>query len=75
LTAGDYDIVINTIDMGLNKDISALFSSETATSNPSQYSDARLLSLLKQHNEADNKTKIISEINSIYANDMPIIML
>ena len=75
LTAGDYDIVINTIDMGLNKDISALFSSETATSNPSQYSDARLLSLLKQYNEADNKTKIISEINSIYANDMPIIML
>ena len=75
LTAWDYDIVINTIDMWLNKDISALFSSETATSNPSQYSDGRLLSLLKQYNEADNKTKIISEINSIYANDMPIIML
>ena len=75
LTAWDYDIVINTIDMWLNKDISALFSSENATSNPSQYSDARLLSLLKQYNEADNKSKIISEINSIYANDMPIIML
>ena len=75
LTAWDYDIVINTIDMWLNKDISALFSSETATSNPSQYSDARLLSLLKQYNEADNKSKIVSEINSIYANDMPIIML
>lgn len=75
LTAWDYDIVINTIDMGLNKDISALFSSETATNNPSQYSDARLLSLLKQYNEADNKTKIIAEINSIYANDMPIVML
>lgn len=75
LTAWDYDIVINTIDMWLNKDISALFGSENATTNPSQYSDARLLSLLKQYNEADNKTKITSEINSIYANDMPIIML
>lgn len=75
LTAGDYDIVINTIDMWLNKDISALFGSELSTTNPSQYSDARLLSLLKQYNESDNKTKIISEINSIYANDMPIIML
>ena len=75
LTAWDYDIVINTIDMWLNKDISALFGSENAISNPSQYSDARLLSLLKQYNESDNKTKIISEINSIYANDMPIIML
>ena len=75
LTAWDYDIVINTIDMWLNKDISALFWSETSTKNPSQYTDARLLSLLKQYNEADNKTKIISEINSIYANDMPIVML
>lgn len=75
LTAWDYDIVINTIDMWLNKDISALFGSEVSTTNPSQYSDARLLSLLKQYNEADNKTKITSEINSIYANDMPIIML
>ena len=75
LTAWDYDIVINTIDMWLNKDISALFWSETSTTNPSQYTDARLLSLLKQYNEADNKTKIISEINSIYANDMPIVML
>ena len=75
LTAWDYDIVINTIDMWLNKDISALFGSENSTKNPSQYSDARLLSLLKQYNEADNKTKIVSEINSIYANDMPIIML
>ena len=75
LTAGDYDIVINTIDMWLNKDISALFGSENASKNPSQYSDARLLSLLKQYNESDNKTKIISEINGIYANDMPIVML
>ena len=75
LTAWDYDIVINTIDMGLNKDISALFGSETSTTNPSQYTDARLLSLLKQYNESDNKTKIISEINSIYANDMPLVML
>lgn len=75
LTAWDYDIVINTIDMWLNKDISALFWSENSTTNPSQYSDARLLSLLKQYSEADNKTKIVSEINSIYANDMPIVML
>lgn len=75
LTAWDYDIVINTIDMWLNKDISALFGSETSKTNPSQYSDARLLSLLKQYNESDNKVKIVSEINSIYANDMPLVML
>lgn len=75
LTAWDYDIVLNTIDMWLNKDISAIFGSENSTANPSQYTDARLLSLLKQYNESENKTKIIEEINSIYANDMPIVIL
>jgi len=75
LTAGDYDIVINTIDMWLNKNISALFGSDSVITNPSQYSDARMLSLLKQYNESDNKTKLISEINTVFANDMPLIML
>lgn len=75
LTAWDYDIVINTIDMGLNKNISALFGSDSIITNPSQYSDARMLSLLKQYNESDNKTKLVSEINTVFANDMPLIML
>ncbi len=75
LTAWEYDIVINTIDMGLNKDISTLFATEAVTVNPSQYSDARLLSLLKQYNESDNVAKIVSEINSIYAKDMPMLII
>lgn len=75
LVAWEYDIVINTIERWLNNDISLLFATEAVTINPSQYTDARLLSLLKQYNEADNKSKIISEINSIYSNDMPILVL
>ncbi len=75
LTAGEYDILINTINMWLSTDISKLFSTEMANINPSQYTNARLLSLLKQYNESKNKSNIISEINSIYANDMPIVVL
>lgn len=75
LTAGEYDIVINSVDMWLSKDISALFATDSVTINPSQYTDARLLTLLKQYNETDNKSKVVSEINSIYANDMPILII
>ncbi len=75
LTAGEYDIVLNTIDMWLNTDISKLFSTQTAIINPSQYTNAKLLSLLKQYNESKNKSKITTEINKIYANDMPMIVL
>ncbi len=75
LTAWEYDIVVNTIDMWLNTDISKLFSTEVAAINPSQYTNARLLSLLKQHNESKNKWKIVTEINKIYANDMPMVVL
>ncbi len=75
LTAGEYDILINTINMWLSTDISKLFSTEMANINPSQYTNARLLSLLKQYNESKNKSNIISEINKIYANDMPMVVL
>lgn len=75
LTAGEYDIVINTIDMWLNKDISVLFATDSVLLNPTQYTDARLLSLLKQYNESSNVSKVVSEINSIYANDMPMVII
>lgn len=75
LTAWEYDIFINTIDMGLTTDISKLFSTENSLTNPSQYTDARLVSLLKQYNESKNKSKISSEINKIYSNDMPMVVL
>jgi len=75
LIAWEYDIVVNTIDMWLNTDISKLFSAQTAVINPSQYTNARLLSLLKQYNESKNKSKIVNEINKIYANDMPMVAL
>ncbi|MCK9467158.1 MAG: hypothetical protein M0P94_02420 [Candidatus Absconditabacterales bacterium] len=75
ITAGEYDIFLNIIDMGLTTDISKLFSVENPKTNPSQYSNARLVSLLKQYNESKNKSKIVEEINNIHSNDMPIVVL
>lgn len=75
LTAGEYDILLNTIDMWLNTDISKLFSTELAIVNPSQYTNAKLLSLLKQYNESKNKGEIVNQINKIYANDIPMVIL
>ncbi len=75
LTAWEYDIYLNIIDMWLTTDISKLFSVETPKINPSQYSNARLVSLLKQYNESKNKSKIVEEINNIHSTDMPIVVL
>ena len=75
LTAGEYDVFINTIDMWLTTDISKLFATENSLKNPSQYTDARLVSLLKQYNESKSKSKIASEINKVYSTDMPIVVL
>ena len=75
ITAGEYDIFLNIIDMWLTTDISKLFSVENPKTNPSQYSNARLVSLLKQYNESKNKSKIVEEINNIHSNDMPIVVL
>ena len=75
LTAWEYDIYLNIIDMWLTTDMSKLFSVENPKNNPSQYSNARLVSLLKQYNESKNKSKIIEEINNIHSTDMPIVVL
>jgi len=55
--------------------MSKLFSVENPKNNPSQYSNARLVSLLKQYNESKNKSKIIEEINNIHSTDMPNVVL
>jgi hypothetical protein len=59
----------------LTTDISKLFATENSLTNPSQYTDARLVSLLKQYNESKSKSKITSEINKVYSNDMPMVVL
>lgn len=74
LLLGDYDIMINTIDMGLKKDITKLFATDSAMKNPSQYQNTKLISLLKQYTEKQSQ-RTLNEINNIYAKDMPFVVL
>lgn len=74
LLLGDYDIMINTIDMGLKKDITKLFATDSAMKNPSQYQNTKLISLLQQYTSKPAQ-KILNEINNIYAKDMPFVIL
>ncbi len=77
LTVGDYDLLINSIDMGMKKDITKLFSTDKSEVNPSQYQNPKLMTLLQQYNAADerNKKNSLWSINTIYAKDMPFVVL
>ncbi|MCX6823682.1 MAG: ABC transporter substrate-binding protein [candidate division SR1 bacterium] len=77
LVVGDYDLLINTVDMGLKKDLTKLFSTDKSEFNPSQYQNQKMTTLLKQYSAADEKSKKRSlvEINSIYSKDMPFVVL
>jgi len=52
---GDYDLLINTVDMGLKKDLTKLFSTDNSEVNPSQYQNQKLTTLLTQYIAADEK--------------------
>lgn len=77
LMVGDYDLLINTVDMWLKKDLTKLFSTDKSDINPSQYQNQKFTTLLKQYIAADEKSKKKSlvEINSIYSKDMPFVVL
>jgi len=74
LLLGDYDIMINTIDMWLKKDITKLFATDSAMNNPSQYQNTKIISLLQQYSTKPSQ-RILDEINNIYAKDMPFVIL
>ena len=77
LVAWNYDILINTVDMWLKKDLTKLFSTDKSETNPSQYQNQKLTTLLKQYIFADAKDskKPLTEINTIYSKDMPFVIL
>lgn len=74
LLLGDYDIIINTIDMGLKRDITKLFATDSAMKNPSQYQNSQLISLLQKYTENPSQ-KTLNDINNIYSKDMPFVIL
>lgn len=74
---GNYDLLINTVDMGLKKDLTKLFSTDKSEINPSQYQNQKLTTLLKQYIAADDwsKKRPLNDINAIYSKDMPFVVL
>lgn len=70
----DYDLTLNTIDMWERKDITKLFATDSAKTNPSQYQNQNLISLLQQYTDQKD-IRILDQINEIYAKDMPFVIL
>jgi len=78
IAGGEYDIVINIIDMGVKKDLTNLFITDNAKANPSQYQNQNLAGTLKQYINAESessKSKLAIQINETYAKDMPLLFL
>lgn len=74
LTVWNYDIVISNIDLWLKNDIIKLLSIEKPNINPSQYTNSKIVWLLKDYFKW-NTENTVWQINEIYAQDMPFLIL
>jgi hypothetical protein len=74
LTVWNYDIVVSNIDVWLKNDIIKLLSIEKPNVNPSQYTNSKMVWLLKDYFKW-NTENTIWQINEIYGQDMPFLML
>ena len=75
LVMGDYDIILNTINIGMKKDILRILTTSEATINPSKYTNPNLTNLFKQYTKASQKDGIVEQINQIFAQDMPFVIV
>jgi len=73
----DYDMIINTINMWLKKDLSKIFATDKAQINHSQYVNDRFLTVLQQYLQTKERQAdwVLAEVNAIYEKDMPFVML
>ncbi len=77
ITSQDYDVAIRSINMGLRKDISNLFTSSIPTINPSVYTNQELADAINRFFLVgdDQKPWIKNKIDAIYSQDIPLIVL
>lgn len=71
----EYDILLNTINIGMKKDILKILTTNDSLINPSRYTNPLLTNLFKQYTKSPQKSEISSEINKIFAQDMPFVIL
>ncbi|PID34758.1 MAG: hypothetical protein CR971_01585 [candidate division SR1 bacterium] len=74
LSNGEYDIFVGAIDASLKKHFYNFLGTDKAILNPSKYTNPKLISLLEQYQE-NNNPSILKEINTIYSNISPFIIL
>lgn len=78
LASKDYDITIRGIDLGLKKDISNLLLTDNPIINPSLYINSNLASQINQFFATSNvgsQNNIKREIDRLYLNDLPFVLL
>ena len=66
LVRGDYDILLNTINIGLKKDVLKILTTDDPLINPSKYTNPNLTQLFKQYTKAANKSEFTSQINQLF---------
>lgn len=69
-----YDIYLWPIDLWVKKDILSLFGTEDPLQNPARYRNPRLSSLISQYYKSNDEA-VKNEINSLLAQEMPLIFL
>lgn len=77
LLSKDYDVVISQFDFARKKDFSSFLLTDVATINPSLYTNQNMASYISDyvHQKGDVKESLKLQINDIYANDMPFVVL
>ncbi len=77
LMSKDYDVVISPFDFARKKDFSSFLLTDVPTINPSLYTNTQLASYISDyvHKSDAIRESLKAQINDIYANDMPFIIL
>ena len=74
LQAGDYDVLLSVVDMENKRDFSKLFATDQVLTNPSQYQNQRMGTLLSEYLQ-EGKSRTFNELNNLYSKDMPFVIL
>lgn len=74
LLMGTYDIYVGAIDLWSKHDLLTLFSTEDPLLNPSRYRNPILTSLISQYRK-NRDPNVQWQINSLLAQDMPVIFI
>lgn len=75
LIKGEYDILISPINIGMKKDVLKIITTDDPLVNPSKYTNPNMTQLFKQYTKAVDKAAFTAQINQIFGNDMPFVVL